>query len=63
MKLDYNLIEDISFDGIDYRDYPDFCDAFISSATYMGREMTQEELDILNDDTDFVYETLINHLT
>ena len=61
-KLDYSLISDITFDGVDYKDYPDFCDAFINSATYMGREMTQDELEILNEDTDFVYETLIDRL-
>ena len=61
-KLDYSLISDITFDGVDYGDYPDFCNAFIDSATYMGREMTQDELEILNEDTDFVYETLIDRL-
>jgi len=62
MKLDYSLIEDIQLDGIDYRDAPDFCDAFIVSASYNGREMTQEELDILNEDTSFVYECMLSYL-
>lgn len=56
ITLDYAKITDVEVDGIDTRDYPDFCDAFISSATYQGREMTDEELDILNDDSGFVYE-------
>lgn len=62
LKLDYNLIDDITFMDIDFRDNPDFCDAFIDSASYNGREMTEEELDILNEDTDFVYKKLQEHL-
>jgi len=62
IKLDYSQIEDIEIDGIDGRDAPDYCDAFIISASYMGREMTQEELDVLNEDTSFVYECVIESL-
>jgi hypothetical protein len=40
-------------------DFPDFCDAYIASATYDGRDMTEEELEELNDDTDFVYKAVI----
>ena len=62
LKLDYSKISDIDVDGIDTRDYPDFCDAFISSASYCDREMTPEELEILNEDYDFVYDAVQNHL-
>jgi hypothetical protein len=31
--LDYNKVHDIEIDGVDTNDYPDFCDAYISSAT------------------------------
>jgi hypothetical protein len=62
LKLDYSKISDVEVDGIDTRDYPDFCDAFIASAFYDDREMTDEELDILNDDGDFVYEAVQKHL-
>ena len=58
-KYDFDLskIEDIEIDGLDYRDAPDFVDAYISSATYEGREMTDEELEYLNEYyTDFVYD-------
>lgn len=60
--LDHSKIEDIEVDGIDTRDYPDFSDAYISSATYKGREMTDSELDRLNDDRDFVYECVIERV-
>lgn len=62
MKLDYKLIKDIEFDGIDHRDYPDYCDAYIVRAEYNGEEMTEEQLELLNDDKDFVYEELMNYI-
>lgn len=62
IKLDYSQIEDVEVDGIDTRDYPDFVDAFISSATYMGRDMTDSELDVLNDDGDYVYQKVQDQL-
>ena len=62
MNLDYAKISDVEVDGIDTADYPDFCDAFISYAEYEGREMTDKELDILNNDGDFVYEAVQTHL-
>lgn len=56
MTLDYTKIEDVEVDGIDTRDYPDFADAFIASATYEGRDMTDDELAALNEDSGYVYE-------
>ena len=61
-ELDYSKITDVELDGIDTRDYPDFCDAFVCSATYKGREMTDSELDRLNEDSDFVYEKVMERL-
>jgi hypothetical protein len=60
--MDYKLIDNIEVEGIDTKDYPDFCDAFISSADYDGVEMTDEQLDELNEDSDFVYECVQDHL-
>ena len=31
VELDYSKVHDIEVDGIDTRDYPDFCDAYIAS--------------------------------
>lgn len=56
MSFDYEKIHDIEVEGIDLRDYPDFCDAYISFATYDGVPMTDEQLDELNNDSTFVYE-------
>jgi hypothetical protein len=60
--MDKKLIKSIVFEGIDYTDYPDYCDAYIVSAEYDGKPMTDEQIDELNDDTDFLYELLIEHL-
>lgn len=67
MKLDYSKICDIELDGIDTRDYPDFCDAFIASANYEYapgefRELTEDELQALNEDFGYVYDLVWNHL-
>lgn len=55
-------LTDIIVDGIDNTDYPDFCDAFIVSAKINGKFITDEQLEELNEDTDFVYQCVINHL-
>ena len=46
-------------EGIDFRDYPDFCDAYIVSADYDGVPMTQEQLDEINEDSQYVYDSVM----
>jgi len=57
---------DFDVDGIDGRDYPDFCDAFICDASVIEngewRDATDDEIDELNEDGDFVYSCVENHL-
>jgi hypothetical protein len=60
--MNYDLIDNIELDGIDTRDYPDFTDAFIVSADYEGKPMTEEQLDILNEDYSFVHDCVYRHL-
>ena len=60
--MDYKKIDNIEMGGISFSDYPEFCDAFIMSADYDGKEMTEEQLDIINEDSEFVYECVTNHL-
>lgn len=62
MKIDINKVDNIEVDGIDTRDYPDFVDAFISYAEIDGVELTDEQLDELNDNYNFVYDCVINKL-
>lgn len=62
--LNVKDILDIEFDGVDWSDYPDFCDAQVISARWSdGRDLTETELDELNfDHRDFVYDKLMKHL-
>jgi len=62
MKFGDWEVEDIEMEDIDYEDCPDFCDAFISSASINGKKATDEQLDQLNDDSSFVYECLIDYM-
>ena len=60
--IDYSKVSDLEFEGIDFNDSPDFCDAFVSRGLYDGEEMTEAQLEELNNDTDFVYEQLMEYL-
>ena len=53
--MDYKKITNVVLNGIDLEDYPDFCDAYIVSADYDGEPMSDDQIDKLNEDSDFVY--------
>ena len=53
--MDLSKLTNIEVDGIYPDDYPKFCDAFIASADYNGKPLTDKELDKLNEDSDFVH--------
>ena len=62
MKIDSKHVTDIEFEGIDYNDHPDYVDAFISEATILDdkkwRDATEEELEEMNNNSDFIHEKL-----
>ena len=58
--IDLTKVTDIILDGVDMKDYPDFCDAFILSADYDGKEMTYEQLDELNKESEFVHHQVMS---
>lgn len=73
MNLNTSKIVDIEVEGVDRKDYPDFCDAYISKAGYpivenprFGikegyRDLTEDELEYLNDKCrDWVYEKIMD---
>ena len=62
IELDYSKIGNVFVGGIDMEDYGDFCDAYIESAEYDGREMTEEELEVLNENSQFVNESVFSQL-
>ena len=55
-------ITNIEVEDIDFADAPDFSDAYISSADYKGEEMNEEQIAELNEDSDFVYLSIINQI-
>lgn len=57
--MDKSKITAIKFEDVDTSDYPAFCDAYISAAELDGVEMTEDELIELNEDSDFVYNKLM----
>ena len=61
-NLDYSKISNIKLEDVSMRDYPDFSDAYISYADYDGVPMTSEQLDELNNDSDFVYDAIMDKL-
>jgi len=63
MIIDLSLVDNIEVDGVDYSDYPDFCDAFISNADYNGEPMSDDMVDYINENyPDYVYEQVINKI-
>ena len=60
--MDYLKITNVEVEGIDLNDYPDFSDAFIASAEYDGVDMTEEQLDEINDCYDFVHECVMHQI-
>ena len=61
-QLDLTKISNIILKNIGFEDYPEFCDAYIAYADYDGREMDDDELDILNENYDFIYEAIMKQL-
>lgn len=46
--LETATITNISLDGIDNRDYPDFCDAYIADCDVDGKAASEYELAFIN---------------
>ena len=66
-KIDLTRVVSIDVDGIDMRDYPDFCDAYICYAEYEEedgtfRDLTEAELEEINEDSSFVYEAVMDRI-
>lgn len=63
MNIDIKKIDNMEFEGVDFRDYPDFVDAFLVAADYDGKEMTEEQIDYINDEYyDFVNEQVYDSI-
>ena len=62
IEIDYSKIEVVEIDGVDHSDYPDYCDAYISKAKIGGQEATEEQLEVLNNNPEFRYNSVIESL-
>ena len=63
MQINLSQIENMEFEGVDFSDYPDFVDAFLVSAEINGRDLTEEEIDYLNDEHyEFVNESVFSSM-
>jgi len=57
-------LDNIEIEGINTKDYPDFCDAYVQSASWTcpncGKEimLTEKELEDLSDDHNFMWEQI-----
>ncbi len=60
MQVRNNIVV-TEWDGIDHSDAPDYCDAYIVSAERDGVELTDEEIEELNN-SDLKLELLMEHL-
>lgn len=58
--MDINDVENLAVEGVDTKDYPDFCDAFFSEGWHIkeDRELTEYELIELGED----YPELLNEM-
>jgi hypothetical protein len=60
--IDLDKLHNIELDGVFFWDYPDFCDAYIGYAEIDGVPLTEEELNEVNENSQFVYEQVIKKL-
>jgi hypothetical protein len=58
VKIDTKKVSNVVVDNIDFKDYPDFCDAYIVSADYDGVPMTDEQIEEINQNSEFVNESV-----
>jgi len=58
--VDFKSLE---LDGIDSRDYPDFCDAYISGGYYLdGTPLADDVLEVLSNDGELVHKLVFDFI-
>lgn len=61
-KMIHSKIDNIHCADIDFKDAPDFVDAYIESADYDGRKMTEDQLNEINEDSEYVYDAVLKQI-
>lgn len=58
-------LTDVTVQDIDFKDYPDFCDAYIESASWedTGQALNDDELEAVNNDGSLRWEACYNSIT
>ena len=56
--IDFSTVNVTGVEGIDMSDYPKFCDAYISEATIAGVEATEEQLEEINENGEFLLDAV-----
>ena len=63
MNIDFKNLVNIEVEDVDMNDYPKFCDAYIAYAENAdGVALSEQELDVVNENYDFVYEEVQNFI-
>ena len=64
LELNGRTVVDATVDGIDPRDYPDFCDAYFDTAFYEdGTALTDDELiELTDNNSDVLHEMVYNRI-
>ena len=60
--INFEKVEVTAIEGIDMKDYPDFCDAYVSEALIDGVPATEAECDEITDNGTFFYDTLMDYI-
>lgn len=57
-------ITSFEWDGLDFNDYPDFCDAYVTEAKFVdGTDLSDDDYGVMYDDHgQELYEALIDYL-
>lgn len=62
MQIDFKQISNVEVCGIDMKDYPDFCDAYIEECDINGVPATDAQLDAINENFEFVHDQVLEAL-
>lgn len=61
-KIPTSTVTDVFISSIDLEDYPYYSDAYVACAKIEGKEATQDQLDALSRDYQFIYDSIINQI-